>query len=75
MNIYDRPTPRTDECYITGYGWEIKLLATLCRRLEQELETCRDAHMANCLASDTLRREIAELRARNLAALRESTPE
>lgn len=71
MNIYERPTPRTDaliEKYVGGdnYKWSVMYgkLTEHAKRLEQELETCRDAHMANCLAADTLRREIHELRER-----------
>jgi hypothetical protein len=74
MNIYERDTPRTDAEHARllelDYGgdvtnaWEVAflLLRDFAKRLEQELETCRDAHMANCLAADTLRREIRELR-------------
>lgn len=68
MNIYERPTPRTDEAAILRdppvpfQGQFVRV--EFARRLEQELETCRDAHMANCLAADTLRTEIHELRER-----------
>ena len=59
MNIYERATPRTDAAIERG-----ECGPDHARRLEQELETCRDAHMANCLAADTLRTEIRELRER-----------
>lgn len=63
MNIYEQPTPRTDAEASDGWsGDALCVSADFARRLEQELETCRDAHMANCLAADTLRREIRELR-------------
>ena len=68
MNIYESPTPRTDEAMDRimhrGQGLYEGGIVLLCRQLERELETCRDAPMANCLASDTLRREIRELRER-----------
>ncbi len=73
MNIYERPTPRTDEAILRGVKGDVPdamtvfgpvVDAAFARKLEQELETCRDAHMANCLASDTLRTEIRELRER-----------
>lgn len=62
-----RPTPRTDALWAT---WEkdehgvtkYAAMYLLARQLERDLEVCRDAHMANCLASDTLRDEIHALR-------------
>ena len=73
MNIYERSTPRADaewrRILSLDYGpgvnsWEVAflLMRDFARRLEQELETCRDAHMANCLLADTLRREIQDSR-------------
>lgn len=63
MNIYERPTPRTDAVWDKTPNADLasELRYHACR-LEQELDTVRDAHMANCLASDTLRREIHDLR-------------
>jgi hypothetical protein len=77
-SIYDRPTPRTDDIttllrrkYPDPLDERQKLLYYIeaaecysqeCVQLEQQLETVRDAHMANCLAADTLRTEIRQLR-------------
>lgn len=64
-SIYERATPRTDAVHESEYPDTYLYMEALlrhARRLEQELETCRDAHMANCLASDTLRTEIHDLR-------------
>lgn len=68
MNIYERPTPRTDAIahpFRQRNDRTYEALLEHAQRLERELETCRDAHMANCLLADTLRREIRELRERH----------
>lgn len=61
-------TPRTDEAVVAlgeVRGAPVQYVtAEFARKLERDLEICRDAHMANCLAADTLRDEIAELRER-----------
>lgn len=77
-SIYERATPRTIRLqaellrkYPDPLDERNKLLYYMeaaetygqeCKRMEQELETVRDAHMANGLAADTLRTEIRELR-------------
>ena len=63
MNIYERDTPRCNALESNPLdSFDYRAWIKLARQLEQELDTCRDAHMANCLAADTLRREIRELR-------------
>lgn len=61
-----RPTPRTDQVALEMPAGDslgaIIMALQLARQLERELETVRDAHMANCLAADTLRTEIRALR-------------
>lgn len=61
-----RDTPRTDaletETQCCNVETREEIAWRHARDLERDLETVRDAHMANCLASDTLRAEIKALR-------------
>lgn len=77
-SLYERETPRVDAIVqIIDGGMQyapLDKLLPLARQLEQELDTVRDAHMANCLASDTLRTEIHDLREQLSARSEKSAP-